>query len=97
MIKTHLSDLRDYLREYWGHASQSFAAAVVLASALPRRRAWWFLLAALIAFSRIYIGVHYPLDVAAGIVVGLAVGLTVTGGSAWYTWGFPVAPPAVPR
>jgi len=80
-----------------GHASQSFAAAVVLASALPRRRAWWFLLAAFIAFSRIYIGVHYPLDVAVGIVVGLAVGLVVTGGSAWYNWGFAVAPPPVPR
>lgn len=80
-----------------GHAAQSFAAAVVLASALPRRKAWLFLLAALIAFSRIYIGVHYPLDVAVGIVVGVGVGMVVTGGSAWYTRGSAVAPPPVPR
>jgi undecaprenyl-diphosphatase len=69
----------------------------VLASALPRRRFWWFLLAALIAFSRIYIGVHYPLDVAVGVLVGLGVGVLVTGGTAWYTWGSAIAPPAVPR
>ena len=80
-----------------GHAAQSFAAAVVLASALPRRKIWWFLLAALIAFSRIYIGVHYPLDVAVGTLVGLGVGVVVTGGRAWYTRGLSAAPHPVPR
>jgi undecaprenyl-diphosphatase len=55
-----------------GHASQSFAAAVVLASALPRRKAWWFLLAASSRFRGSTSGVHYPLDVAVGVVVGLA-------------------------
>jgi membrane-associated phospholipid phosphatase len=30
-------------------------------------------LAALIAFSRVYVGVHYPFDVLAGAVVGIAV------------------------
>ena len=32
-----------------------------------------FVLAALIAFSRVYVGVHYPFDVLAGAVLGLAV------------------------
>ena len=31
VIKTHLSDLRDYLREYWGHASQSFGRKAFMA------------------------------------------------------------------
>ena len=31
MIKTHLRDLRDYLREYWGHASQSFGRKALMA------------------------------------------------------------------
>jgi len=80
-----------------GHAAQSFAAAVALACALPRHKAWLYALAALIAFSRIYIGVHFPLDVAVGTLVGLTVGLVVTGGSAWYTRGSARASPAVLR
>jgi undecaprenyl-diphosphatase len=80
-----------------GHAAQSFAAAVVLVCALPRRRVWWLALAAIIAASRIYIGVHYPIDVVVGTLVGIGVGQVVTGERKWYTRGFAVAPPRVPR
>jgi undecaprenyl-diphosphatase len=81
-----------------GHTATSFAAATVLAFALSRRRAavTWALAAA-IAISRIYIGVHYPLDVAAGVVAGIALGVLVTGGRAWYYEGSSVAPRLVPR
>jgi undecaprenyl-diphosphatase len=58
-----------------GHAATSFAAAVVLASLVPRGVVWFLLLAAAIAYSRVYVGVHYPLDVAAGALVGAAIGL----------------------
>jgi undecaprenyl-diphosphatase len=37
----------------------------------------FFILAALIAFSRVYNGVHYPTDVLAGSVLGVLVGLAV--------------------
>jgi undecaprenyl-diphosphatase len=57
-----------------GHAATSFAGAVVLASLVPRGLTWFLLLAAAIAYSRVYVGVHYPLDVAAGALVGAAVG-----------------------
>jgi undecaprenyl-diphosphatase len=60
-----------------GHATTSFACALVLAAALPRFRWPLVVLAALIAVSRVYNGVHYPLDVVGGAAVGsaLAVGL----------------------
>jgi undecaprenyl-diphosphatase len=56
-----------------GHATVSFACATVLALAVPRLRVPLYALATLIAFSRVYVGVHYPLDVLAGAVLGVAV------------------------
>jgi undecaprenyl-diphosphatase len=49
----------------------------VLASLAPRWRVSFFVLAALIAFSRVYNGVHYPTDVLAGGALGVLVGLGV--------------------
>jgi membrane-associated phospholipid phosphatase len=62
-----------------GHAATSFAGAVILSYFLPRSAPYVFLLAAAIAFSRIYVGVHYPSDVVAGAALGAAVGLTGLG------------------
>jgi undecaprenyl-diphosphatase len=56
-----------------GHSATSFACAMVLAAAAPRLRGLFYGLAALIAFSRLYNGDHFPLDVLAGSVLGLLV------------------------
>ncbi len=56
-----------------GHSSSSFACAFVLSRLAPRLTVPLFVLAALIAYSRVYVGVHYPLDVVAGALFGLLV------------------------
>lgn len=56
-----------------GHTSTSFACAYVISRLAPRLTVYVFVLAALIGFSRIYVGVHYPLDVLAGAVLGILV------------------------
>lgn len=58
-----------------GHSAGSFAAAWALYRSARRRYGVPALvLAALIALSRLYVGVHYPTDVLAGIVIGILVG-----------------------
>ncbi|MDQ3992939.1 MAG: phosphatase PAP2 family protein [Actinomycetota bacterium] len=58
-----------------GHTSTAFAAAAVVASLHPRLRWPVLALAACVGLSRIYLGVHFALDVVAGAALGLSVGL----------------------
>ena len=57
-----------------GHATNAFAGALVLASLAAAPALLWWVLAAAIAYSRVYVGVHYPLDVTAGALIGLVAG-----------------------
>ena len=55
------------------HAANSFAAAVVLSYFYERFKIVSYSLAFLIAFSRVYVGVHYPGDILAGGIVGYSL------------------------
>ncbi len=56
-----------------GHSATAFACATVIAWASPRLAVPAFVLAALVAWSRVYVGVHWPLDVLGGAVLGVLV------------------------
>lgn len=55
-----------------GHSCASFAGAYAVTRCF-KKGGWIYILAALIALSRIYVGVHYPTDVLAGAIVGTVV------------------------
>jgi membrane-associated phospholipid phosphatase len=57
-----------------GHAMSAFAVATAIAVLAPRLRWPVLALAALIGFSRVYLGVHFWIDVLAGAALGIAIG-----------------------
>ncbi len=60
-----------------GHATTAFAAAAALAVLVPRLRWPAMGLAALVALSRVYLGVHFVLDILAGAVLGTLIGVAI--------------------
>lgn len=62
-----------------GHAATAFAGATLLSYVAPKAAPGFVVLAVLIAYSRVYVGVHYPGDVIAGAIVGAAVGAVAIG------------------
>jgi undecaprenyl-diphosphatase len=55
------------------HAAYSLMMATFLSARFPRLRILFYLFAALIAWSRIYLGLHFPSDVLAGALLGYGI------------------------
>lgn len=72
-----------------GHAANNFAVATVVF--LFYRRWGWvaFLPAALVSYSRMYVGVHWPLDVLVSCFLGTGISLLVVASmdAIWRRWG----------
>ncbi len=59
------------------HATNHFAIAMFLYQTLRSRSSWWgiaFLWAGLISYAQVYVGVHYPLDIFGGALIGCLAG-----------------------
>ncbi|MDK2975668.1 MAG: hypothetical protein PWP06_143 [Candidatus Marinimicrobia bacterium] len=56
------------------HAANFFTLAAVLTFFYRKRRWIPWLIAVLVAYSRVYVGLHYPLDVLAGAILGFVIG-----------------------
>ncbi|HEV3000728.1 MAG TPA: phosphatase PAP2 family protein [Solirubrobacteraceae bacterium] len=60
-----------------GHATTTFACAVAIALLIPRLRWPALAVAATVGLSRVYLGVHYALDVVAGAALGTLIGAAI--------------------
>ena len=56
-----------------GHSAASFAGAWLIARHYPKQASLWYGIAALVGFSRIYLGAHYPSDVVIGATIGTLI------------------------
>ncbi len=66
-----------------GHAANSFGVAILSSLALHNKGFSWFIFlwAVAVSYSRIYLGVHYPMDILCGTAAGL-----LWGWCGWKLW-----------
>lgn len=56
------------------HATTSFAGGYLISALVPERRKHLLIAASVMAASRVYLGMHYPSDVLAGVFLGTYIG-----------------------
>lgn len=76
LFDVHLVDVPRFTHSFpSGHAMTAFAVAVACSMFLPRLRYILIPIAFATGISRIYLGVHYPLDVVFGGFAGILIGI----------------------
>lgn len=60
-----------------GHTEMSFLAATIVSRFHPGYSKYLYSFSFIVGLSRIYVGVHFPLDVVGGVLVGVMVGKLV--------------------
>lgn len=59
------------------HATNNFYAAGVLSYYFRNSKWIFYILASLVALSRVFVGVHYPIDIAAGAILGTLIAILI--------------------
>ena len=72
------------------HAANTAALATVFSSVYHHLRFIFWGLTIIVMFSRVYIGVHYPLDIISGCMLGSFYGLFLVKGWDYFNKGIPV-------
>jgi len=57
-----------------GHTEMSFLAATIASKFHPEYRKYLYAFSIIVALSRIYVGVHFPLDTIGGVIIGILAG-----------------------
>ncbi len=71
----YVSHVKNTLSFPSAHAINNWTLAVFIFCFYPRAGIPLMILASLVSYSRVYLGVHYPLDVLAGALFGAVIGM----------------------
>jgi undecaprenyl-diphosphatase len=95
-VDVDVRELQDSSGYPSSHAAVAFATAIVIMTLLPPRwRPLPLVAATIVGLTRMHVGVHYPLDVVGGALIGAAAGLAVLAVSAPAAATPPAATPPV--